>query len=131
MERFNCMPLPKTDYHEDSKKLSRSVVEMWLEDLVLENIVAGNQTLTMFGEETFSHFTAFCQRCKLHCDTIISAVKLGIAIKRLNLGGITKGTESRGKLPNVFNINRLKAELKIPDIEDVEVDPEFSAAVNR
>jgi hypothetical protein len=130
MERFNSMPLPRTDYHEDSKKLSRSVVEMWLEDLVLENLASNNQTLTMFGDDAYLHFTTFCQKCKLHCDTI-SALKLGVAIKRLNLRGITKGTMSRGRQPNVYNISLLKAELNIPDVEEAEVDPEFSAAVNR
>tara|TARA_R110002126_G_scaffold266788_1_gene410142 strand:+ start:1482 stop:3770 length:2289 start_codon:yes stop_codon:yes gene_type:complete len=83
MDKFGSLPMPTTQYQEDVKEANRSVIDRWVEDL------AGKSTkdLCLDSVERLQSFNHFCEDNGFNYE--VTAVKLTLALKRLNIPGVS------------------------------------------
>lgn len=101
---FNKIPMPKTEYQENLKELSRSPIELWLIQLVYDNW--DKENVEMLGNEACDSFREFCKNNNITFD--INAVKLGVRIKNMNIDGIEKGKHTKKGDKRLYVIEKLK-----------------------
>jgi hypothetical protein len=128
MDKFNKIPMPCTEYQQNLKDLSRSPIEMWLEQLVYENWE--KESVEMVGKEAYKVFNKFCEERGITYD--INAQKLGIRIKNMKIDGIEKGRHTELGETKMYMIQKLKKHFKLMSIIlkkeeclDVESDIEY------
>jgi len=105
MENFGSLVVPKTEYQNNLKELSKTAVEMWLEDFTRRNI--DNETVEMLGRDTYADFNVWKGKNNITYDT--NVVKLGVSLFNLQIkNAITKGRHTKSGDTKYFNISILK-----------------------
>jgi hypothetical protein len=101
---FNKIPMPSTSYQQNLKELSRSPIELWLENLCYENW--DSEEVEMLGSEAYGCFHKFCQERGIEFQ--MNAVKLGVRIKNMGINGIEKGKHTKKGETKLYKIQELK-----------------------
>ena len=101
---FNCEVMPKTEYQEDLKELSKSPVELWLGSFTWEN--QHNTIINLTGQKTYELFREWCVETNTSFDT--NPAKLGMKLTNLKIQGITKGEHKALGSTKNFDITLLK-----------------------
>jgi hypothetical protein len=104
MDKFNKIPMPATEFHNNLKELSKSPIELWLEDMCYKH--ATEYAVTLTGEEAFKRFKSFCESQGFQYD--INAQKLGIRLSNMKIKGIEKGNSTAFGKTKVFYIQALQ-----------------------
>jgi hypothetical protein len=117
MDKFNELKMPETSYQNDMKDASISPIEGWLKSYIIENYY--ETSIELIGKVQFDLFKDWCKKCGIEYNLTIQA--FGLRLIRLNLQGIEKGKHTNKGETKIFNITKLKEELKLIDlvIEDV------------
>lgn len=84
MDKFNTLAKPSTEYQEDMKEANRSVFCRWVEDLA----ITSTEDLLLTSVDQLKMFNAFCDVNGF--THVTTAIKMGMAVKRLNIPGISK-----------------------------------------
>ena len=109
MDKFNLLPLPKTDYHNNLKKLSDNPIEMWLESFTLKNF--DKEEVELIGSETCKLFKEWCQENDIKYE--IDSKKLGVRLSLLKINGIKKGRHTNKGETKIYCIPELKKYFKL------------------
>ena len=110
MDKFNKIPMPKTEYQEDMKASNRSPIEMWLEDFTREH---GNEVdVIKKGDEVFTLFKSWVSLHNMSYE--VNSIKFMVRLKNLNIDGITTKSTKICNL-KVFNIAKMKVHFGIDD----------------
>ena len=122
MDKFGSLPKPHTEYQENLKQLSRSPIDMWLEDFTWRQSMLHKEKVEMLGLETFSDFENWKKINNIVYDT--NVVKLGVALSNLQInGGIDKGKPTKHGKTKLFNIQILKVHFGIGVVVDYNITP--------
>jgi hypothetical protein len=106
MDKFNTLSKPSTEYQEDMKEANRSVFCRWVEDLAIKS----TEDLLLSSTEQLKMFNDFCDANGfVHITT---AIKMGMAVKRLNIPGIAKKHTMNGNF-NSYIIADIRAYYKL------------------
>jgi hypothetical protein len=117
INKFESLPIPKTEYQNNLKELSLSPVEMWLESFTRNHINV--EKVELLGKDTFILFESWRKENNVVYDT--TPTKLGISLSNLQTkGGITKGRHTERGKTKFFHISILKTYFKIQCLVDVE-----------
>ena len=109
--------IPKTEYQNNLKELSRTPIELWLEDFTLQHI--NEEKVELLGKDIFILFESWKKENNVAYDT--TPLKLGISLSNLQTkGGIIKGRHTKHGETKFFNIPILKTHFKIQCLVDVE-----------
>jgi len=84
MDKFNTLSKPSTEYQEDMKEANRSVFCRWVEDLAIKS----TEDLLLSSTDQLKMFNEFCDLNGFAHET--TAIKMGMAVKRLNIPGVAK-----------------------------------------
>jgi hypothetical protein len=109
MDKFNLLPLPKTDYHNNLKKLSENPVEMWLEAFTLKNF--DKEEVELLGSEACKLFKEWCSENEMKYD--IDSKKLGVRLSLLKINAIKKGRHTNKGETKIYSISELKKHFKL------------------
>jgi hypothetical protein len=115
MDKFVSIPMPKTEWQNDMKETARSYYDMWLEDLIRHSNT-NEIELSYYGQDQMDLFYTWCQNGKIKYET--NFIKMGLAIKRMKIPGITKKIDKFGT-KTVYNIAELKKHYKIGCLIDI------------
>ena len=115
---FKNLPIPKTSYQNELKKLSLSPLELYLQHLA-ETIYHQKKSSEILDTEFFDGLQTFCEENNITYD--ITPQKLGVRLTNLNTGAVSKRIhKSGGVYAKSFNWEKLR-ELYCED-DDVFVD---------
>jgi hypothetical protein len=90
MDKFNSIKPPMTEHQEDIQELSRCHYDTWLEYYTFQH---RNETeLRMTATELCNEFIKWLNLNKIKYET--NAIKFGLALKRLNIEGVSKKKSS-------------------------------------
>jgi len=112
MDKFNELKMPQTSYQNDMKEASVSPIESWLKDFVIENYY--ETSVELIGKAQFDLFKDWCKKCSFEYN--LSSIQFGLRLTRLNLKGIQKGKHTNKGETKIFDITKLKEELKLLDM---------------
>ena len=112
MDKFNELKMPETSYQNDMKTANTNPVEAWLKSYVIENYYETEKEL--LDKEQFDLFKNWCNKCGLEYK--LSSIQFGVRMTRLNLQGLQKGKHTKSGNTKIFNISKLKEELKLLDL---------------
>ena len=105
MDKFNKIPIPKTEYQSNLKEMYKSPLEMWLEDFTRRHY--NDNVVELLGKQTFEDFEYWRKANNIIFDT--NSVKLGVALSNLRIdGGVTKGRHTTKGDTKHFHISKLK-----------------------
>ena len=105
MDKFDFNSKPQTEYQDNLKKLSRSPIEMWLEDFTIRNL--SKETVEQLGVETFDDFEDWKTQNNIIFQT--NVLKLGVTLSNIQIeGGILKGRHTKKGKTKIFNIQIFK-----------------------
>lgn len=108
MDKFNAIKPPITEHQEEMKEQSRSHYDRWLEYFTFTH---RNETeLKMTATEICNEFMKWLNLNKIKYET--NSTKFGLALKRLNVAGVSK-VRSSGGIIIILNIPALKTHYKI------------------
>lgn len=116
MDKFNLIPLPKTEYHNNLKKLSSNPIEMWLEAFTLKNF--DKEEIELLGSETCKLFKEWCQENEMKYE--IDSKKLGVRLSLLKIDAIKKGRHTNKGETKIYCIPELKKHFKLGCIIKLE-----------
>jgi hypothetical protein len=112
MDKFDSLPKPQTEYQNNLKQLSRSPIDMWLEDFTRRQSLLGKDKVERIGTETFGDFEDWRKTNNVAYDT--TPLKLGVSLSNLQIkGGIEKGKHTNKGWTKIFNISSLKTHFNI------------------
>jgi len=112
LENFHSSPKPQTEYQKNLKQLSRSPIELWLEDFTRRQSFLGKDKVERIGTETFGDFEDWRKTNNVAYDT--TPLKLGVSLSNLQIkGGIEKGKHTKKGETKIFNISTLKIHFNI------------------
>jgi sporulation protein YlmC with PRC-barrel domain len=110
MDKFNIIPIPKTEYQNNLKELYKTPIESWLEDFTIKNI--DKNIIEMLGKDTFMDFEEWKINNNITYET--TPKKLGVALINMDTNkGITKGRHTNKGETKYFNISILKKNFNI------------------
>jgi hypothetical protein len=121
MDKFNELKMPETSYQNDMKDASISPIESWLKSYIIENFYETEKEL--IDKDQFDLFKEWCKKCGIEYN--LSSIQFGVRMTRLNLQGIEKGKHTKKGNTKIFNISKLKEELKLIDMIIEDVDEEL------
>ena len=109
VSKFDPEDMPKTEYQEDLKELSRSPVETWLGHFTWRN--QNNTIINLTGQRSYELFTEWCTETNTTFDT--NPLKFGMKLTNLKIDGITENEAKCFGKTKDFNIPLLKKYFKI------------------
>ena len=112
MDKFNELKMPETSYQNEMKEASTSPIEGWLKSYVIENYYESEKEI--IDKEQYDLFKDWCKKCGIEYN--LSSIQFGVRMSRLNLNGIQKGKHTKKGNTKVFDIIKLKEELKLLDL---------------
>lgn len=112
MDKFNELKMPETSYQNEMKEASTSPIEGWLKSYVIENYYETEKEI--IDKEQYDLFKDWCKKCGIEYN--LSSIQFGVRMSRLNLNGIQKGKHTKKGNTKVFDIIKLKEELKLLDL---------------
>jgi hypothetical protein len=105
MDKFGLIPVPQTEYQTNLKQLSKTAVEMWLEDFTIRHF--NDETVEMLGKETYADFNFWKGNNNINYDT--NPLKLGVSLSNIQIkNAITKGRHTMYGDTKYFTIPVLK-----------------------
>lgn len=104
LDKFHKLPLPITEYQENLKELTKSPIDMWLEDFTLLNY--DKEDVVLLGNEIYNSFKSWSDKQNMNYD--INALKLGVRLTNMKIDGIKKGEHTKNGKTKIFNISKLK-----------------------
>ena len=110
LDKFNRIPIPKTQHQEDLKHSNKSAVEHWLESFTLINYY--KDEIELSGSEILTEFNRWKSENNITYET--NSIKLGMTLKKIN--GVEKGKHTMFGKTKIFNIQKLKSVFNITDI---------------
>lgn len=102
MDKFGDLPIPKTQYQEDVKEANRSVIDRWVEDLAIK----ATEDICLDSVEKLQMFSKFCGDNGFNYE--ITAVKMTLALKRLNIPGVDLVHTKAGN-KTLFHISTIRS----------------------
>ena len=112
MDKFGSLPKPQTEYQNNLKQLSRSPIDMWLEDFTRRHSVLGVDKVERLGIETFADFEDWRRTNNITYETDVR--KLGVALSNISINdGIARGRHTKKGETKLFNIQVLKGHFNI------------------
>ena len=108
LNKFNKLEKPTTTYQENLKELSKNPIELFIEDLIMENFDEYNLEYTT--KELYQEFNKYISKGKYNYEC--NYQKFSCRLNRLNHKGIINKRTNRGTI-KIFDINVLKKELNI------------------
>jgi putative DNA primase/helicase len=126
MDAFNKIPMPCTEYQQNLKELSRSPIEMWLENLVYENW--DKVRVELLGTETCKLFKEWCDSNNIKYE--IDAKKLGVRLSNSNIDGIMKGRHTNKGWTKIYDIDKLKTHFKLSCVISLKPKVKFTTEIN-
>jgi len=119
-ENFNELEKPVTEYQENLKELSKTTIELFIEDFVRNNY--NEEYVNISTSELFEEFNKFISKNKFTYDC--NSLKFACRLSRLGLKGI-KNARTKKERRKIFDIELLKEELNLGcniDIDDSDSD---------
>jgi phage/plasmid-associated DNA primase len=104
MNKFNLIPIPKTEYQNNLKELSVSPIEQWLNDFTLTNF--DKNEVELLGTEALDLFKLWCKNNGFEYN--IDAKKLGVRLTNFKIDGIEKGRHTKKGDTKIYKIEKLK-----------------------
>jgi hypothetical protein len=105
LDKFVSIPIPKTEYQNDMKEVSRSPFCRWIESYIIER-QNDTEDPKLLGEEQYKLFKIWSASNGIIHDT--SSVKMALALKRLNIDGVQTGIKGMTGNYTKYNIEKLK-----------------------
>lgn len=113
LDLFNNLMVPKSDYQESLKELTKNPIKCWLESLVRDNWSVDTMTLT--SKESYSKYIAWFKESYSYPNTL-SNVSFGVRLANIQIKGVSKGPHTKAGESKIFNINELKISLNLLNI---------------
>ena len=117
MDKFNNIPIPRVEYHNELKKLYRSPVEDWLYQLTEKNHDTKEIT-EILGSELFSMFKTWCKDNSM--EYVMKIQSFGLKMKNLNINGIEKGRHTNKGELKLLDFQKMKQHFNIGCLIDYE-----------
>ena len=114
MDCFGSLVRPETEYQNDMKEVNRNIFDRWVEDFTRDN--RDEIEMKLLGDDQYKIFNHWCLNKGMHYET--SAIKMALAIKRLNLQGIQSSIKTKRGNVSVYNIEWLKKHYLIGNFID-------------
>lgn len=106
MDKFRDIPIPKTEYQNNLKELSKSPIEMWLDSFTREHMNDDNKCIELLGSEIYRLFKEWTYSNGITYE--INTVKLGIKLINMRIKGVYKGNHTIKGDTKLFKIDELK-----------------------
>tara|TARA_R110002096_G_scaffold74097_2_gene175469 strand:+ start:221 stop:2347 length:2127 start_codon:yes stop_codon:yes gene_type:complete len=108
MDKFNSIPIPITEYHEELKELSRTPIELFIINIVEE---ASTEEVKFTSKELYDEFKEFIFENKIKYE--VNSNQFHVRLKRNNIEGIESKKGAKGIRLQVFNIPLIKQTMNI------------------
>lgn len=108
MDKFNKLPLPITEYHNELIEYSKCPIERWLEDFTYKN--QNRDFIELKSESILEKFNEWCADNGVEYK--LDSLKLAVRMGRLKIDGIEKKHTKSGNVTN-FDIDKMKKYFKI------------------
>jgi hypothetical protein len=118
LDKFNEIPIPKTEYQENLKQLSLSPPEQFIRELVINET---KDIIEIKSKEIFTKFNSWCSDNNIDYD--ITPLKLSVRLSNLNIKGVDK-KHTRDGNSTILNVKKVKEHFKIDQDEFVDEEPE-------
>lgn len=118
LDKFNEIPIPKTEYQENLKQLELSPPELFIKELVINET---NETIELKCKDVFNKFSSWCGDNNIEYD--ITPLKLAVRLSNLNIKGVEK-KHTRDGNSTVLNVKKIKEHFKINQDEFIDDEPE-------
>jgi len=109
MDKFKDIPIPQTEYQTNLKELSKSPIELWLNDFTRENL--NKQSIELLGSEIYNLFINWCLNNGIKYE--IDSRKLGVRLTNMNISGINRGKHTKKGETKIFNFDLLQKYFEI------------------
>jgi phage/plasmid-associated DNA primase len=96
--------IPKTEYQNNLKELSRTPIDLWLENFTLRHLNV--EKVEKMGAEIFQDFNEW--KTKNGIEYITSTLKMGVYLTNMKIEGIEKGRHTMKEATSYFNITLLR-----------------------
>ena len=118
LDKFNIIPLPKTQYQENLRLLDLSPPEQFLIDFCSKN----EGVVEILGKDLYTEFSEWIESNDVEYKT--TPLKFGVKLSNLNISGVEKGRHTKkGDMRNI-DVDKVNKHFNIninPFIEEVEV----------
>ena len=118
LDKFNEIPIPKTEYQENLKQLELSPPEQFIKELVSNET---KETVEIKSKDIYTKFTNWCSENNVEYD--ITPLKLSVRLANLNIKGIDK-KHTRDGNATIFDVKKVKEHFKIGQDEFIDEEPE-------
>jgi len=118
LNKFNDIPIPKTEYQENLKQLDLTPPEQFIRELVINET---RDTIEIKSKEIFTRFNSWCSDNNIDYD--ITPLKLCVRLSNLNIKGVDK-KHTRDGNTTVLNVKKVKEHFKIDQDEFIDEQPE-------
>lgn len=117
LDKFNDIPIPKTEYQENLKQLELSPPEQYIKSLVLNE---NKESISFDGNNLYKNFSAWCVDNNIEYD--ITPLKLAVRLSNLNIKGCTKKKTRINNL-TVLDVKEVRKHFKIDQFIDEDEEP--------
>jgi hypothetical protein len=107
LDKFRKIPLPYSEYQEGLKTLSKSPIEMWVENLPNFEVGDKDGMKELDGVECLVRFKHFCENNGLKYE--VNTLQLMVRICRLKSKWIEKKHTKNGNV-TAFNLNGIRSD---------------------
>jgi hypothetical protein len=108
MDKFHLLPLPKTEYQNELKKLSQPIIDQFMEYFTESR---DDKEVELLGSELFKMFRVWCDFNNINYD--VTNQKFGVRVKLLGIDGVTRGKHTKNGSTTIYNIKKMKAHFKL------------------
>jgi hypothetical protein len=108
-DKFNYLPIPRTEHQENLKELSKTPIELWLEDFVVRSASSGFDEIKIPSADAYGDFCTWCS--KFNKDFKLTNVAFSVRLKNLRISGITTGIHTKNGKQTIFELSKLRASL--------------------
>ena len=113
LDLFYKILVPKSEYQEALKELTKSPIVSWLESFVRDNWL--NETITLTSKEAHTKYSEW-YKSTYNFNNNVSLLQFGVRLTNIQVKGISKGPHLRSGATKVFDISLLKQSLNILNI---------------
>ena len=125
LDKFNEIPIPKTEYQENLKQLALSPPEQFIRELVINET---KDIIEIKSKDVYTKFNSWCIENNIDYD--ITPLKLSVRLANLNIKGVDK-KHTRDGNSTIINVKKVKEHFKI-DLDlfiDEEPEPEVEVPI--
>lgn len=118
LDKFNEIPIPKTEYQENLKQLELSPPEQYIKSLVVYD---KQDSIAIDNNNLYKNFSAWCAENNIDYD--ITPLKLAVRLSNLNIKGVSKKKTRLNNL-TVLDVKEVRKHFKIDQFIDDDEDEE-------